>query len=110
MEKSLELVNIGTLHEIWWTEADPVPLWHSELLVTEHSVVRLFVDGHVHAEGSWVEIEHDGLLPEAESTQGSSDHLVNIVVEGLLKVDRGRLNQHGVPSYPLKGHDSLLKL
>ena len=50
------------------------------MLITVNTIVWLFIDGHVHCESGRIEIEHDGLLLEAEARQSTSDHFVDIVV------------------------------
>lgn len=87
MEESLKLVYAWTLHEIWWVKTHAEPGRHSKLLVTKYSIVLFFVNRHVHAEGGRVEVEHDGLFLKTESAQGSCDHLVDVVVQGLLNIN-----------------------
>ena len=58
------------------------------MLVTEDSVIWLFINSHVHRESRWVEIEHHGLFFESESREGTRDHLVDVVVKSLLDIDR----------------------
>ena len=109
MKESLKVVDVWTLHEVGWVKIDSEPGGHSELLVTENYVLGILVDRHVHAKGDWVEVEHDGLLLEAESTQGSCDHLVDVVVKGLLNIDCWGLYHHSMPSNLHKRHNSLLE-
>ena len=88
VEQGLQPVDVGALHEVGWVERNLEPLGHCKLLVAIHPIVWLFIDGHVHVEGRRAEVEHHGLLGEAETRECSSDHILNVVVQGLLDVDR----------------------
>ena len=87
MEERFEFVDVGALHEVGRVEGHLEPARHGQVLVTVDAVVRLLVDGHMHIESRRIEVKHDGLLFEAEAGEGTGDHFVDIVVEGLLDVD-----------------------
>ena len=110
VEESRQFVNVGTLHKIGWAKRHIEPLGHGQLLVAIDAIVRFFVDCHVHTERGRVEVEHHELLSEAEPTQGPMDHILNVVVQGLLDVEGGRVDQCGMLPNLGKCHDSFLKL
>ena len=92
VEKCLQLIDVGTLHEVRRVNRHFEPARHCELLVAVHAVVWVFVDRHVYVEGRRVEVEHDSLLTEAEAAESAVNHFIYVVVKGLLDVDGWRID------------------
>lgn len=63
----------------------------------------------MHVECGRVEIEHYGLLPEAEPTESTSDHIIYAIVKSLLDIYSGRLDEHSMLTDLGKSHHSFLE-
>ena len=109
VKQGLELVDVRALHEVRWVKRHVKPAWHRQLLETVDTVVWLLVNSHVHGKLLRIEVEHNSLLTEAESRECPSDHIVYVIVQGLLDVDGGRVDERGVLTDFGEGSDALLE-
>ena len=109
VEQSFQPVDVGALHEVGRVQGHLEPLGHGHLFVTEDTFVAFLVNSHMHVERRRTEVEHDRLLWEAETTKSSCDHILDVVVQGLLDIDRRRVDKHCMLSNLGECHDSFLE-
>jgi len=80
MEQSLQLIDVRALLKLRRVDWNLEPFGHRDLVVTHETGVWFFINRHVNVESGRIEIEHYSLLSESETTKGSSNNLVDVVI------------------------------